>query len=159
MGKQANSNHKKITQDILSHPEFLKLKTLRHHKQDIYHHVYQVSVLSYKLAKTLRLDYKSAARGGLLHDFFIYDWRKDGQIRKKKLFEKHGFTHSKQALKNARMYFTLNKIEEDIIIKHMFPLTPQPPRYAESWLVSLVDKYVTVSEYLVSVFKKRTDPK
>ncbi len=58
MGKQANSNHKEITQDILSHPEFLKLKTLRHHKQDIYHHVYQVSVLSYKLAKTLRLDYK-----------------------------------------------------------------------------------------------------
>ncbi len=53
MGKQANSNHKEITQDILSHPEFLKLKTLRHHKQDIYHHVYQVSVLSYKLAKHL----------------------------------------------------------------------------------------------------------
>ena len=154
MSRPDMEEYHKITQDLLTHHVFLKLKALRHHKLDIYHHVCRVSVLSYKLAKRLNLDYISAARGGLLHDFFTYDWRKEGQVKKKKIFEKHGFTHSKEALINSKKYFTLNPIEEDIIIKHMFPLTPIPPRYLESWIVTLVDKYVTVSEYFDFSLKK-----
>jgi len=140
----------KITEDILYHPEFLKLKTLRHHKKDIYHHVVRVSYLSYIWAKKLRLDHVAAARGGLLHDFFIYDWRHEGQVKKKKLFEKHGFTHPKEALLNAQTHFELSDKEVNIILRHMFPLTPIPPRYKESWLVTIIDKYVTTQEYIES---------
>lgn len=140
-----------ITKDILQHPEFLKLKTLRHHKKDIYHHVARVSYLSFVWAKRFKLDYVAAARGGLLHDFFVYDWRHEGSIKKKKLFEKHGFTHSKEALQNARTHFDLTEKEANIIIRHMFPLTPIPPKYPEGWIVTMVDKYVTIAEYIESV--------
>lgn len=152
--KVINMNNKEfhqITEDILYHPEFLKLKTLRHHKKDIYHHVARVSYLSFIWAKRLNLDYKAAARGGLLHDFFVYDWRHEGQLKKKKLFEKHGFTHSKEALVNARTHFEITDREADIIVKHMFPLTLRPPKYPESWIVTMVDKYVTVSEYVEDI--------
>jgi len=145
-----NSNYefRSITKDIRRHPEFQKLKKLRHHKRDIYYHCIRVSHLSYIWAKKLNLDPISAARGGLLHDFFTYDWRLEGQLKHKKLFEKHGFTHSKEALSNAQIFFVINGKEADIIAKHMFPLTLSFPKYKESWLVSAVDKYVTISEYL-----------
>jgi len=137
-----------ITNDIRKHPEFLKIKELKHHKRDIYHHTLRVSYLSYIWAKRLHLDYVSATRGGLLHDFFTYDWRYEGRLKKKKLFEKHGFTHPKEALKNSHNHFEINKIESDIIVKHMFPLTPSPPKYPEGWIVTCVDKYVTIAEYI-----------
>ena len=38
----------------------------------------------------------------------------------------------------------MNKKVEDIIKKHMFPLNSRPPRYKESWLISIVDKYVSM---------------
>ena len=79
------------------------------------------------------LDAISAARGALLHDFFFYDWRTDGPGL-------HGFRHPAIARENARSRFALNAIEEDAILRHMWPLTPVPPRYAESVLVCVADK-------------------
>lgn len=105
-----------------------------------------VSYLSYKIAKKLSWNYWSVARAALLHDFYLYDWHNQ---EKKKLFEKHGFTHPMTALKNANHYFELNELEKDIIIKHMWPLTFRHiPRYKESFLVSFVDKYIAIKETL-----------
>ena len=42
--------------------------------------------------------------------------------------------------------FDLNKKEKDIIIKHMWPLTIIPPRYIESFIITLVDKYCALKE-------------
>ena len=61
--------------DILQHEEFLKLKDYFHHNSSIYHHVHDVAYFSYRISKFLKLDYRSTARGALLHDFFLYDWR------------------------------------------------------------------------------------
>ena len=35
----------------------------------------------------------------------------------------HGFRHPATALRNARKHFALNKVEENVIISHMWPLT------------------------------------
>lgn len=43
--------------------------------------------------------------------------------------------------------FKLNQVEEDIIRKHMFPLTRFPPKYKESLLVCIADKICTVYEF------------
>ena len=51
------------------------------------------------------------------------------------------------ALENARRVFELSEVECDIIRKHMFPLTPVPPRYREGWLVVLADKVCSVYEF------------
>ena len=63
------------------------------------------------------------------------------------LRKKHAFFHPSAALENARRVFELSEVECDIIRKHMFPLTPVPPRYREGWLVVLADKVCSVYEF------------
>lgn len=104
-------------------------------------HCKDVSYYSYVICKKLRLDYRSAARGGLLHDYFLYDWHNSP-------YRFHGFRHPNHALNNANKDFDLNAIERDIIKNHMWPLTILPPRYVESFVVSFMDKYCTIKEVL-----------
>jgi uncharacterized membrane protein len=132
--------------DILEHPEFLKTKNFKHHQSSIFDHVLKVSFLAYKISRQRGWDYRSAARGGLLHDFFLYDWR-DGNDPGRPTKNFHGFRHSKVALDNSLALFELNKVEQDIIIKHMWPLTPRIPKYKESFLVVFLDKYVATYEF------------
>lgn len=104
-------------------------------------HSLSVSYYSFLICKLLRLDYCSAARGGLLHDLFLYDWHKS------KVFSgMHTFSHPHTALENASKHFELNKLEKDIIVKHMWPVTIKPPKYKESFIVSCVDKYCAILE-------------
>ncbi|HPD57471.1 MAG TPA: HD domain-containing protein [Smithellaceae bacterium] len=143
--------------DIYAHEEFERLKDYFHHNSSIYEHVREVAYLSYRLCKYLKLDYRSAARGALLHDYFFYDWRNHDEphLHRNK---NHGIEHPKIALANAKKSFALNKVEEDIIRKHMWPLTPVPPRYKEAFIVSFVDKYLASREFL-DEFKKRINKK
>lgn len=140
-------------QDILDHEEFQKLKDYFHHNSSIYHHVHDVAYLSYRISKYLKLDYRSTARGALLHDFFLYDWRNHDvpDLPREKF---HGLEHPRIALANAKKHFSLNDIEEDIIKKHMWPLTITPPKYRESYIVSFADKYLSSKEF-ISEYKKR----
>jgi uncharacterized membrane protein len=139
--------------DIYEHEEFLKLKDFFHHNSSIYAHVHDVAYLSYRICKYLKLDYQSAARGALLHDFFLYDWRNHDlpDLPREKY---HGIEHPAIALANAQKHFSLNEIEEDIIKKHMWPLTLIPPKYKESFIVSFADKYLSSKEF-ISEFKKK----
>ena len=141
-----------IIKDIYEHDEFLKLKLHYHHNSSIYEHVMDVSYFSYRACKFLKLDYQSAARGALLHDFFLYDWRNHDvpDLPEEKY---HGIEHPKIALANAGKHFILNDIEKDIIIKHMWPLTLVPPKYKESFIVSFADKYFASKEF-VTKFKQ-----
>ena len=52
----------------------------------------------------------------------------------------------KIALKNAKKLCSLNKKEENIIVRHMWPLTFIPPRYIESYVVSFADKICAMAE-------------
>ena len=87
-----------------------------------------------------------AARAGLVHDLFLYDWRKREEGRK----GFHAFTHPRASYENAKKIFTPNKIEKDIILKHMWPVTPKFPRYKESFLITYVDKYFACVEKSLS---------
>lgn len=142
----------KIVSPILSHSEFKKrLKYHHHNDRSVYAHCLLVSIKSYHLAKKLQLDYRSAAIGGLLHDFYLKDWQLNKE--KKPLWKAHGFIHAKEASLNARKYFPklMNKKVNNIIKRHMFPLNIVPPLYMESWIICVVDKYCSVE-----IFKKPT---
>ncbi len=107
-------------------------------------HSIAVAYFCYRIAKKmgiLRFQTNELVRGALLHDYFLYDWH---DYRPPEGL--HGFTHPGAALKNARVDFELTTREQDIISKHMFPLTPRPPRYRESYLVSMVDKACSLYE-------------
>lgn len=134
-----------IVKDILNNPEFLKRKTYMHHNdRNVYDHSLMVSYKAYRLARKLGLDYREVAIGGLLHDFYTTPWMENKE--KKPFFKQHGFTHAKEAYNNTVKYFgyLVNDKIKDIIVRHMFPLNPTPPKYLESWIVSFADKYVSL---------------
>ena len=151
--KPFEDEYYEIIQDIDGHEEFVKLKDYFHHNSSIYAHVQDVAHLSYRICKFLKLDYRSAARGALLHDYFLYDWRNHDvpDLLRKKF---HGIEHPRIALANTKKHFFLNEIEEDIIKKHMWPLTLFVPKYKESFIVSFADKYLSSKEF-IGEFKKR----
>lgn len=137
-----------IIYDILKNSEFQKRKKYKHHGDiTVYDHSLAVSKLSYIIAKKLKCDYKSAAIGGLLHDFYKEPWQENKE--KKSFFKKHGFTHAKDAMDNSYIYFNnlMNSKIENIILRHMFPLNKIPPKYIEGWIVNLSDKYISLEVF------------
>lgn len=109
-------------------------------------HTIAVVFCSLAIAKLLRIrvNKRELIRGGILHDYFLYDWH-DGKKERKI----HGFTHPSKALLNAEKDFFLSIRERDIIKKHMFPLTARPPKYREAWIICLADKICAVREAFV----------
>lgn len=142
------SEFKSIIKDIITNDNVLALKDhIQHVSSSRFCHCLGVSYYSYVICKKLGLDYVSAARGGMLHDLYYYDWR-NKHVEGQKRF--HLLRHPRIALNNALEIFDLNDIEKDIILKHMWPLTVVLPKYPESYIVSTVDKYCATNE----VYKK-----
>lgn len=138
-----------LIKDIMDNKEFNKLKTERHHGTNRMIHSKRVSYISYKICKTLKLDYISTARAGLLHDFFIYEEDSTQWDRFKLIF-----THPDHALEKSEKYFYLNEKEKNIINSHMFPINKNIPLYLESWIVSSVDKIIASYEFVESFITK-----
>ena len=143
---------KEIIKDIANNPNVTALKErVQHENRSRYYHCLCVSYYTYSLCKKLNLDYVSAARGAMLHDFYYYDWRYKNVEGQKKF---HLLRHPKIALKNAIDLFELNDKEKDIIVKHMWPLTIIPPSSKEGLIVTLVDKYCATNEFIKNVKRK-----
>lgn len=115
---------------------------IQHGRTSVLDHCKNVAMLSLALSSELELsvDRVALVRGALLHDYFLYDWHEGG-------LRFHGFTHPYSALKNALQDYSLNETEKDIIVRHMFPLTPIPPVTKEGWIVCIADKICTVWEF------------
>ena len=125
---------------------------VQHGGVTVYRHCVRVAVLSCRLADAFgwQVDRAALIRGALLHDYFLYDWHeKDDSHRL------HGFTHPRTALRNACADWTLTDREQNIILRHMFPLTPVPPRCREGWLVCLADKLCAVQEMAMTPARRR----
>ena len=118
-------------------------KYSQHGSTSVYEHSIHVACTSLSITKKLpfKVDTESLLRGALLHDYFLYDWHE-----KDKSHRLHGFFHPGKALQNAREDFSLTKTEKNIILRHMFPLTPIPPACREAWIVCLADKYCALKE-------------
>ena len=129
-----------ISEHIISKDKYKSLMNDKHHGLNRYIHSIKVAMNTYNIAKFLHLDYISATRGALLHDYF-----NDFEYEGKKGLQKP-LTHPGLALKNAKIEYDLNKIEENIIISHMFPFGKVIPNCFESWLVTTVDKVVAINE-------------
>jgi uncharacterized protein len=133
-----------IIEPLLKEPQVANLINFHHHRTITrLEHCLEVAWLSYVIARRLSSDYQAAARGAILHDLFFYEWLSEGP-------RLHGFRHPRICLENAKQVTVLTPKEEDIIIKHMWPLTISPPRYIESWIVCFVDTYCTIKDYATS---------
>lgn len=128
-----------ITNDISMNSEFMKLNNCVHHGISRLDHSYRVAYYSYKIMKFLKLNYVEGTRAALLHDFFTDEVDNYGPIGRY-------INHPKFALENAKKHFDLTPLQEDIIVKHMFPVTIRPPKYLESVVVDLVDDVASIYE-------------
>lgn len=128
--------------DLDKDPFVCQLRQYRQHTActSRYDHCLCVAYFSFIMCRRLGLDYRAAARGGMLHDLYLAQWpgSENGALSRWR-------THPRAALENARRY-GLSPVEEDIIAKHMFPLTAERPCYGESYVVSLADKLAAVLE-------------
>ncbi len=129
--------------DITRVPEYRKLMEYTHHNSTTrFQHCLNVAWYSFLWCKNGNLDYVSAARGGMLHDFYLYDtkeFRKTGAS--------HNVVHPRQALSNAKKYFEVNEIMEDCILNHMWPSGKGKPHTVEGFVVSAADKYCASLEW------------
>lgn len=161
--EQISNNYDKIEffniiNDIITNKTVQKMKNYRQHcDTSCYTHCLHVAYYSYIICKKLGLDYISTARAAMIHDLFLYDWRK--KYRDIDLHGLHAFSHPKIALRNSLELFNLNKKEQDIILNHMWPVTFRLPKYKESYIVTLMDKYSAVKEsylYFQSKLRKNS---
>lgn len=167
-------NWYKIVRKILKSKEFQKRRLFLHHENEsLWTHSIKVSFLSYKFALKHNINEYNCAVAGLLHDFYTKAWQYSKELEyldekyrerfikkeKCKFKELHGIHHPIDALDNSKKYFNkyLNKRIEDAIITHMFPLSifnGNIPKYKESYVVTMVDKYVSFNLSNVLEFTK-----
>lgn len=135
--------------DLLNNKFVLSLGEFRHHIGTTrFQHSLNVSYYNFKLCKLLRLNAASAAKAGLLHDLFFYD-RKDHE----KILRSHSEEHADTALYNASEMFPITELEGDMIVNHMWPMTPRLPRHRETFVITLVDKFCAVAEVMTSAYR------
>lgn len=104
--------------DLLDSPEVQSMRSIRHHPgMSCYDHSVFVSYVAFRLARRWKLDYRTAARAGLLHDLYLYDPRQPGSHQGNQCF-----AHPKAALSNAwALCGSLTPKEENIIISTCGP--------------------------------------
>jgi len=151
-----NTDFYDCIKDIVHSDELGELKSITHHISTTrFQHCLNVSYYNWLICRKLRLDAKSAARAGLLHDLFYYD-RKEYNFSKKndRGAASHSLNHSRVALENAKKLAPVNDCESDIIEKHMFPVTKKLPRYKESYVIVFTDKYCAMLEYFIPKLRR-----
>ncbi len=135
---------------LLRDEALLSMDEITHHKHTTrLRHSCYVSYTSYCVAKQLNCDAGEVARAGLLHDFFLENRDEIAEMQK----GSHNGVHPKIALENAKELTTLSEREENIILSHMFLTTFDTalPKYKESFVVTVVDKYCAISEFFIPV--------
>lgn len=156
MKKELIKEYKEITENIINNEQFKRTIDDFHHGSSKYEHLIRVSKCSFILGKIFRANIKSVTTSALLHDFFF------GSRKSKK--ENSYLNHPKTAAKNAKIYFNINKLEEDaikshmyhhVIIKKIFPFINRhekvkakdvKPNSKEGWIVCISDLLVSIME-------------
>ncbi len=131
-----------ITGDLLQTQQVQSMAKWCHHgRVSTLDHAIFVAYVSYRIARRLGLDNTAVARGGLLHDLYLYHKRDRSAHPGLQCFD-----HPKVAARNAARITTLTPMEENIILSHMWPVGGALPRSAEAWLVDGVDTLCALLE-------------
>ena len=142
---------------IENYKEICKLQSLyfQHGTTTVLKHCRNVAYYSLLLAKKLNekfnisFNYNNLIIGAFLHDLFLYDWHE-----KDKSHRLDGYTHPLTASINAKRMCHINEDVEEIIKKHMWPLTLRKnPLSKEAFIVCLVDKILALRETFEFIYK------
>ena len=131
--------------DLLGSEQVRRMQQIPHHPgTTCFEHSVFVSYVAFRMARRLKLDYMAAARAGLLHDLYLYDPRDRSAHPGSQCID-----HPRFALRNARaLCGELSEKEENIILSHMWPLSPKMPHCSEAVVVNVADKLCATIEVL-----------
>ena len=128
--------------DLIHTPQVQSMRHLPHHPGvNCYEHSIFVAYVAFRLARRWNLDYRAAARGGLLHDLYLYNCHDSSAHPGNQCLD-----HPVFALRNAMALTKLSDKEQNIILSHMWPLGVHLPHSREAWVVSLADKTCATME-------------
>ena len=123
------------TQELLGSDAVRMMGRWQHHGRiTTLDHSLFVAYISYRCARALGMDSTAAARGGLLHDLYLYDSKDKSAHPGWQCFD-----HPRAAARNAEALTQLTDKERNIILSHMWPLGGALPRSWEALLVDIVD--------------------
>ena len=131
-----------------------KMKEISMHRgSNTYIHCFLVAKRSIKKAikKKKKINFEALLVGAILHDYYLYDWRKD-----RALLKKHGSKHPFVARDNAIRDFGISSEVCDIIVSHMWPFNFKLyPRTIEAKIVAKSDNVIAFKEFLTSIKYKQ----
>lgn len=140
----ALTDFQRTTQELLVSEPVRMMGRWRHHgKVTCLDHSLFVAYWAFRCARKLRLDSAAAARGGLLHDLYLYDPKDRNAHPGNQCFD-----HPRAAERNASALTRLSAKERNIILSHMWPLGGALPRSREAWLVDVVDTVCATLELI-----------
>ncbi len=138
-----------IKDEVIKSDKYQLLDLEYHHGLTRYKHIMHVAKITYFVCKIIHIDYKSATKGALLHDYFLEsEYLNIKGLNKPRI-------HPFLALNNSLMEHNLNIKEKNIIISHMYPIGLIKPMFIESWIVTIVDKLVASYEYINYKYKDK----
>lgn len=150
-----------IYQRFLHDEKVMRMQEIQMHRgSSCYIHSFRVAKLCVKKAARYNRytfeDLKNVLVASILHDYYLYDWRKHHELKKK-----HGRRHPLIACANAVRDFNIPIEVQEIIKTHMWPLTPKLyPKTKEAKLVNRMDNHIATREGLTfRAFKKRRHEK
>lgn len=139
-----------IYQTFLNDSRIKRMEEISMHRgSNCYFHCFKVAKKAVRRSFrsfNKKINYEAVLIGAILHDYYLYDWRKDRSKRKK-----HARNHPFNASENASRDFDISKKVKRIIETHMWPINIKDfPKSKEARIVSLCDKAVTIGEVLTS---------
>ena len=139
-----------IYQSFLNDEKILKMKEISMHRgSNCYEHSFKVAKHAMKIAlrghkKNLNLE--TLLIGAILHDYYLYDWRKD-----RSKLKRHTKSHPYIASENASRDFDISQEIKKIIETHMWPINIKDfPETKEARIVDIADNNVAMCEALTS---------
>ena len=147
-----NDEQKKRLEEIYQkflHDELVqKMKEVPMHRgSNCYLHSFKVAKKAVKHALHYKnVDVEAVLIASILHDYYLYDWRKD-----RSKLKHHGQRHPYIAAEQAKRDFDINELTQTIIKSHMWPINfKEFPKTKEARILSYSDKDVAVCEALTS---------
>ena len=138
----------KLYQSFLNDEKILRMKDISMHRgSNCYIHCFKVAKRAVNKSLNKKdINLEVVLIGAILHDYYLYDWRKD-----RSKLKKHAKNHPSIAIENAIRDFNISNDVQKVIKSHMWPINiKEYPNTKEARIVSLSDKAVTIRESLTS---------
>ncbi|MCR5332438.1 MAG: HD domain-containing protein [Bacilli bacterium] len=139
---------------LLNDERIKKMKDISmHNGSNCYIHSFKVAKRSLKKADRCKkeLNGKALLYACILHDYYLYDWRKDRSKKKH-----HGSKHPLIAAEQAQRDFGIDEFTASIIKSHMYPLNHKyKPASKEAKILLWSDNVIATKEFMTSKRRKK----